>query len=146
MKIYISGPITGHKNYLSRFARVESLLKKQGQEVINPAEIMFPMPPSTTHQGYMLVSLALLRQCDAIYMLEGWQQSKGATMEFEYAVRHGITIAFEGGTVWEENRSGQEPQSLRQKLEQKSFKEIMGNAFSAQWATTSTEQQCLIEK
>lgn len=113
MKIYISGPITNDKDYLEKFAKAETELRLQGVEVVNPAEILFTMPKSTTHSQYMIVSLALLSQCDAVYMLKGWQKSKGANIEFEYAYEHGITIAFEGGAVWHENQSDQKPQTLQ---------------------------------
>lgn len=108
MKIYISGPITGQKNHLEKFGKAEHMLREVGEEVINPAEIMRTMPQSTTHAEYMDISFALLKQCDAIYMLYGWTESIGAREEFEYAMRHGISITFEGGTVWQ----GQKEQRL----------------------------------
>ena len=34
----------------------------------------------------MLVSLALLDACDAVLLLDGWQESKGARLELETAL------------------------------------------------------------
>lgn len=95
MKVYISGPITGQNNYRERFAAAEELLKKAGYEPINPAEELAEMPKNTTHEEYMEKAIALLACCEGIYMLEGWENSKGAHIEFEYAARHKLTICFE---------------------------------------------------
>lgn len=45
----------------------------------------------------MKTSLAMLDMCEAIFMLPGWQESKGCAIEFEYAYEHGIHIFFAGG-------------------------------------------------
>lgn len=95
MKVYISGPITGQNNYRERFAAAEELLKKSGYEPINPAEELAEMPKNTTHKEYMEKAIALLACCEGIYMLEGWENSKGARIEFEYAAINKLTICFE---------------------------------------------------
>lgn len=97
MKIYISGPITGHDGYEERFKTAEATLKAAGHTVINPAKVNAELPEGTTHSEYMRMSMAMLSMCDCIFMLAGWQESRGCNMEFEYAYEHGITITFEGG-------------------------------------------------
>ena len=93
-KVYISGPITGTKDYLERFERIENELPliHQGVEVINPAKVKANLPESTTWEEYMRMSLCMLSMCDGIYMMEGWQQSRGATLEYAYAKGMGITV------------------------------------------------------
>ena len=93
-KVYISGPITGTKDYLERFERIETALGlvHQGVEVINPAKVNANLPESTTWEEYMRISLCMLGMCDGIYMMEGWQQSRGATLEYAYAKGMGITV------------------------------------------------------
>lgn len=93
-KVYISGPITGTKDYLERFERVENELPliHQGVEVINPAKVNANLPESTTWEEYMRMSLCMLSMCDGIYMMEGWQQSRGANLEYAYAKGMGITV------------------------------------------------------
>ena len=49
------------------------------------------------YKDYMKTSLAMRDMCDAIFMLPGWQDSKGCAIEFEYAYEHGIHIIFAGG-------------------------------------------------
>lgn len=41
---YLSGPITGHKNYRQQFARAAGALKELGYVVINPAELGAALP------------------------------------------------------------------------------------------------------
>jgi len=36
--------------------------------------------------------LELLKRCDAIWMIEGWTDSSGATGEWDYAVQIGLTV------------------------------------------------------
>lgn len=41
---YLSGPITGQKNYRQQFARAAGTLKEMGYAVINPAELGAALP------------------------------------------------------------------------------------------------------
>lgn len=91
-KVYISGPITGTKDYLARFEEIETAFARQGVEVINPAKVNANLPESTTWEEYMRISLCMLGMCDGIYMMEGWQQSRGASLEYAYARGMGITV------------------------------------------------------
>lgn len=96
MKVYISGPITGVEGYMENFERAEKELKSLGHIVVNPARVNGELPEGTTHEEYMKMSLVMMDMCDVVYMMEGWQQSKGCSIEFEHAYESGITIAFEG--------------------------------------------------
>lgn len=93
-KVYISGPITGTKDYLEKFEDIETalVLVHQGVEVINPAKVNANFPESTTWEEYMRMSLCMLSMCDGIYMMEGWQQSRGANLEYAYAKGMGIMV------------------------------------------------------
>ena len=84
MRIYISGKITGESNYKELFDEAEKLLEEQGHEVINPAKLD-QIYPGFEWEDYMQIDMALLRICDAVYMLKNWIHSKGATIEHEYA-------------------------------------------------------------
>ena len=96
-KIYISGPITGVDNYMDRFNKIEKQLTDAGLIVINPARVNAQLPEQTTHEEYMTTSIAMLDMCQAIFMMEGWEESKGCAIEFEYAYEHKIQIVFENG-------------------------------------------------
>ena len=99
MKIYISGPITGTVGYMERFQEIEKKMEAAGIVAINPAKVNGQLPDILTHAEYMKTSIAMLDMCEAVYMLEGWQQSKGCSIEFEYAYEHGISIYFENGRI-----------------------------------------------
>lgn len=99
MKVYISGPITGTVGYMERFQEIENKMAAAGIVAINPAKVNAQLPNTLSHAEYMKTSLAMLDMCEAIYMLDGWQQSKGCSIEFEYAYENGISIYFEKGKI-----------------------------------------------
>lgn len=85
-RIYISGPITGTNDYLERFAKVQQELTEQGYSVINPAAVNSMLPKDTGYEEYMKMSLAMLDMCSSIYMMKGWERSRGANREYGYAL------------------------------------------------------------
>lgn len=93
MKIYISGSISNNPNYKEDFERAEKKLVKDCFEVINPT--MVELPPSCTHADYMKVNFALLDLADGIYLLNNYEKSKGACMEYGYALAKNKAILFE---------------------------------------------------
>lgn len=97
MRVYISGPITGTKDYMRRFQEAEDALLDWGEgvEVINPAAVNFLMPETFSHKDYMDMSIAMLDKCDTIYMLKGWTKSTGANMEYGYALAKDMVIMYE---------------------------------------------------
>lgn len=90
--VYISGAITGTLDYKERFKAAEKCLQWWGYKTINPAEENAKLPKSTTWEGYMRASIRLLMKADAIYMIRGWQASKGARLERKIAKELGMEI------------------------------------------------------
>lgn len=86
MKVYISGAITGTKDYMERFAKAEAELANRGYSVINPAAVNSRLPKDTLYEEYMNMSICMLDMCDVIYMLKGWEKSCGANREYGYAL------------------------------------------------------------
>lgn len=87
-RIYISGPITGHEDYLAEFALMEDKVKARFDgkvEIINPARICANLPESTGWEEYMNICLALVEMATVIYMMPGWKESAGACVEYGYA-------------------------------------------------------------
>ena len=92
IRVYISGPITGTKDYVMRFAEAEAKLEKMGFSVFNPARVNAELPENLGHEKYMEISMAMLGMCDGIYMLNGWRDSRGACREYGYAMGKGLRI------------------------------------------------------
>ena len=94
MKVYISGPITGHDDYMERFEEAEQEIRNKfgdNIEVVNPAKVNSMLPKMTWKQ-YMDICLTILPMCDYIYMMEGWEHSTGACIEYGYALASDISI------------------------------------------------------
>lgn len=95
-RVYISGPITGEEDYRERFAGVEEQLRENGFIPVNPVRLDDAFGECVfEREGYLLIDLALIDACDAVYMLEGWEESRGANREYGYALGKGKKIVFE---------------------------------------------------
>lgn len=94
MRIYISGPMTGTEGYMERFANVEKVLRERNPDadIINPAKVLAPLPEGTSWGQYMDVALSVLRGCDAVFLLKGWEWSKGTQIERLYAKGCGMEV------------------------------------------------------
>lgn len=94
-KIYISGPISGLplETVYNNFTNAEVQLLEQGYEVVNP--LNNGLPTTATWEEHMRADLRLLLDCDAIYMLEGWEKSRGARIEYALAVDLKMDIQYQ---------------------------------------------------
>ena len=95
MRVYISGPITGVPDYMEKFEAAEKELIEKGFTVVNPAKINYGMPEDMTYEEYMEIDIRLIDLCDAIYMIRGWEMSRGANREYGYALGKGKTITYQ---------------------------------------------------
>lgn len=89
MKIYIAGPITNNPGYEKQFAEAEEKLLSMGHLVINPAK-----NPGTCYKDYLDIGLLELMKCDCIYLLLGWEESRGAQLEHHYAIAANLEIMY----------------------------------------------------
>ena len=89
-KVYLSGPITGKKNYKGLFLFVEELVKLcNAFRIFNPAS---QIPDSLDHEQAMKRCVAALAEYEAIVMLPGWHASKGARLEHDIALSCGMDV------------------------------------------------------
>lgn len=93
MKIYISGAITGVENYRESFDQAAAEITAKGHEAVNPCDLDKILDPKTTSwDRFMMADIGLLRACDAICLLDGWESSEGAKIERDEAETLGLTI------------------------------------------------------
>ena len=89
--VYIAGPITGKPGYnVDVFAAAERHLTACGHTVVNPTTLHEGPLGSLSREEYMRTDIRALLDCEAIYLLPGWQDSRGARMEHDIAVQIGL--------------------------------------------------------
>lgn len=94
-KIYISGAISHHdlserKNAFEETAR---FCEACGFASVNPFDNGLPQPGDW--REHMKADLKMLLECDAICMMDGWEQSKGCKLEHDVASSCGLTVYYE---------------------------------------------------
>jgi len=102
-KIYISGKITGLPvgEVKARFQQAELMLIGLGYEVVNPLKNGLTKEHSWAE--HMLRDIESLFDCDVIYMLNNWMDSKGARIEKNIADELGMDVWFESNVEQTEN-------------------------------------------
>lgn len=92
--LYLSGPMTGYPelNYPA-FNEAEIKLLKEGWSVENPASI--GVVEGAEWEDYMTSALLQISKCGAMYMLKGWQMSRGACLEQLIAQNLNFKIIYE---------------------------------------------------
>lgn len=98
LRVYIAGPMTGKPNLnFPAFHAKAAELRALGHHVINPAELnggadelvacadMSADELAAHWQRCMRKDITELMTCDAIALLPGWQNSRGATLEHHVA-------------------------------------------------------------
>src|SRR5690625_774633 len=93
-RVYISGKMTGIKDFnYPVFHKKEKQLRRLGYEVFNPANIQGR--DDWTWQDYMRECIAAIPKCTHIYLLNGWETSRGANIELLIANTIGLTVMYE---------------------------------------------------
>ena len=91
VKVYLAGPMTGLPDFnMPAFHAAADRLRHNGWDVVNPAE-HFDGRTDLPRDMYLRADLAELVKCNAIAFLPGWQDSRGATMEYFVACELGMT-------------------------------------------------------
>lgn len=88
-RVYLSGPMTGiADNNFPAFHALAAKLRAEGYEVVSPAEIQ----EAETWELCLRADLRELCTCDAIALMPGWENSKGANLELHVAHRLGMRV------------------------------------------------------
>lgn len=96
MRIYIAGPMTGYPDWnFPTFRAAAAALRARGHEVISPAELdeadSAPLG-SLPWAEYLRRDIPHLISCEAIALLPGWENSRGARLEHHIATALGMSV------------------------------------------------------
>ncbi|ENV3745079.1 MAG: DUF4406 domain-containing protein [Enterobacter roggenkampii] len=90
--VFIAGPMTGYHNFnRDEFHTEARILEERGFTVLNPAIL----PDGLRHDQYLQITLAMLEQADAVFLLNDWENSVGATREFDRADELGLLFLYQ---------------------------------------------------
>ena len=111
MKFYIAGKIGEEKPSpatLAKFKAAEDLLRRNGYEVFNPTtsglgkiadekviEAEGQGKKTTWYQEIMKLDIDALSFCDGIYLLNDYEQSDGARIEYDFALANKKKFLFQ---------------------------------------------------
>jgi hypothetical protein len=91
VKLYVSGPMTGYADFnYPAFHEAAAFWRSQGHEVVSPAELN--VDTDGAWEQYLRNDLRALLDCDAITLLPGWEDSRGANLELHVAKTLGMTV------------------------------------------------------
>jgi len=111
--IYVAGPMRGIEAFnFPAFDTKTNMLKSQNWKVVNPAEMdrndgepsnnPHEFNPAINYEDHEFMREALKRDlvsicenCTAIYMMDGWESSRGAKAEWHLAKALGLDIYYE---------------------------------------------------
>lgn len=90
--VFIAGPMTGYHNFnCDEFNTEARILEERGFTVLNPAML----PDGLKHEQYLNITISMLEQADAVFLLNGWEKSRGATREFDRADELGLLFLYQ---------------------------------------------------
>ena len=92
MKWYISGKISGlpTDQVTAKFKQAEQQIRAFGHEPVNPTNN--GLGSEASWNEHLVADVALLLECDAIYLLKDWGDSRGSRIEANIAEECGLQI------------------------------------------------------
>lgn len=86
---YLSGPITGYPNHNNEeFAIQAGFLRAHGYRIVNPCAL----PHLPSWHANLKRDIKRLMNCKGIFVLKGWQASKGAVLEVFICIILGMPV------------------------------------------------------
>jgi hypothetical protein len=95
MKIYISGAITNNPNAKAQFDKAKKTLVELNKNYYPILPMDLPHYHDQKWSSYMREDIKAMMDCQGIYLIEGWEKSKGARIEKELAESLDFKIIYE---------------------------------------------------
>ena len=92
--VYLSGRISGNDNYKKDFEKAYDFLNELGYVVLNPSNLDV-VGNGLAYEKYLQICYRLVDVADIIFMVSGWQKSKGANAELSYAKSLGKKVMYQ---------------------------------------------------
>lgn len=103
MRVYIAGPMKGKPGGNARaFELAAKRLREYGLAVTSPLEVGQQLTlnqPNACQQDFLTEDIRELLKCNAIHLLNGWEESCGATCEAAIAKTLGFTFLNEKADI-----------------------------------------------
>lgn len=93
-RLYVCGPMSGLPEFnYPAFHGATERLAALGYDIENPADNQQDdTSPVPVWQQFMRLGVAQLVRCDGIALLDGWQKSRGASLEVFIGTQLGLTV------------------------------------------------------
>lgn len=104
--IYIAGPVSGRdrSEVVAEFTNHQVYFELEGYTVFNPVE---QISEECTWEEAMRIALHMLMLCDYIYMIPGWESSRGCVIEHAIAKKLGIVeLQLDGSPMTDDRSTG----------------------------------------
>ena len=100
--VYIAGPYRGPNTWaieqnIRRAEDVAAQVWRAGLAAMCPHANSRHMDGITTDENFLAGTLEMLRRCDAVLLVEGWERSSGSRAEVQEAMRLGLPVMYAWG-------------------------------------------------
>lgn len=91
--IYLAGKVSGlhEESVKEKFRRANEELAEQGYIIVNPVSVY---KKGDNWHASMRANIRMLLECEELHMLPCWQESKGAQLERDIAMRLGMQVVY----------------------------------------------------
>lgn len=96
-KVMISQPMKGKtkEEILKEREKAIKFLEKKGYEFVNTFfEIENPNKNKNEPVYFLGKSISKMSECDAVYFVKGWENTRGCVIEHEIAKQYNLTIIY----------------------------------------------------